>query len=183
MFLAAFASLRDPESKTFYDRKRAEGKKHNAALICLARRRCDVILAMLRDHEPYLTPAERPPRRTPVAAEPLDKNMGTPPSGSSPPATRCEAARSAPGTAERRGVAWTRASTYDPHHWPADGAPGRHDPSDTPGCLTHRARTTHARPVRVVGILPSARLGGLHQCSGSLSGAGPLPFRLVSITK
>jgi hypothetical protein len=24
MFLAAFASLRDPESKTFYDRKRAE---------------------------------------------------------------------------------------------------------------------------------------------------------------
>ena len=40
-------------SKTFYDRKRAEGKRHNAALICLARRRCDVILAMLRTHQPY----------------------------------------------------------------------------------------------------------------------------------
>jgi transposase len=53
MFLAAFASLRDPASKTFYDRKRAEGKRHNAALICLARRRCDVILAMLRTHQPY----------------------------------------------------------------------------------------------------------------------------------
>ncbi len=53
MFLAAFASLRSPESKTFYDRKRAEGKKHNAAVICLARRRCDVILAMLRNLEPY----------------------------------------------------------------------------------------------------------------------------------
>jgi transposase len=53
MFLAAFASLRDPASKTFYDRKRAEGKRHNAALICLARRRCDVILAMLRTHHPY----------------------------------------------------------------------------------------------------------------------------------
>lgn len=53
MFLAAFASLRSPESKTFYDRKRAEGKKHNAAIICLARRRCDVILAMLRNNEPY----------------------------------------------------------------------------------------------------------------------------------
>jgi transposase len=52
MFLAAFASLRDPASKTFYDRKRAEGKRHNAALICLARRRCDVILAMLRDRKP-----------------------------------------------------------------------------------------------------------------------------------
>jgi transposase len=53
MFLAAFASLRSPDSKAFYDRKRAEGKRHNAALICLARRRCNVILAMLRTHQPY----------------------------------------------------------------------------------------------------------------------------------
>ena len=53
MFLAAFASLRDPASRAFYDRKRAEGKKHNAAVICLARRRCDVILAMLRLRQPY----------------------------------------------------------------------------------------------------------------------------------
>ncbi len=53
MFLAAFASLRDPASKAFYDRKKAEGKRHNAALIRLARRRCDVILAMLRAHQPY----------------------------------------------------------------------------------------------------------------------------------
>lgn len=53
MFLAAFCSLRDPASRAFYDRKRAEGKKHNAALICLARRRCDVILAMLRTRQPY----------------------------------------------------------------------------------------------------------------------------------
>ena len=53
MFLAAFAALRDPASKAFYDRKRAEGKRHNAALICLARRRCDVILAILRTRQPY----------------------------------------------------------------------------------------------------------------------------------
>jgi transposase len=53
MFLAAFASLRSPDSKAFYDRKRAEGKRHNAALICLARRRCNVILAMLRTQQPY----------------------------------------------------------------------------------------------------------------------------------
>jgi transposase len=59
MFLAAFASLRSPESKTFYDRKRLEGKRHNAALICLARRRCNVILAMLRTGEHYLTPDQR----------------------------------------------------------------------------------------------------------------------------
>ncbi len=53
MFLAAFASLRSPDSKTFYDRKRVEGKRHNAALICLARRRCNVILAMLATQTPY----------------------------------------------------------------------------------------------------------------------------------
>jgi hypothetical protein len=53
MFLAAFASLRDPASKAFYDRKRAEGKRHNAALICLARRRCNVILAMLATRQTY----------------------------------------------------------------------------------------------------------------------------------
>ena len=52
MFLAAFASLRDPAPKAFYDRKRTEGKRHKAALICLARRRCDVILAMLRTGQP-----------------------------------------------------------------------------------------------------------------------------------
>lgn len=59
MFLAAFASLRSPESKAFYDRKRAEGKKHNAAVVCLARRRCDVTLAMLRDGTTY-QPAHQP---------------------------------------------------------------------------------------------------------------------------
>ncbi|AXH89348.1 IS110 family transposase [Micromonospora aurantiaca] len=52
-FLAAFASLADPTSRAYYDRKRAEGKRHNAALICLARRRCDVLYAMLRDKIPY----------------------------------------------------------------------------------------------------------------------------------
>ncbi|MFF1615657.1 IS110 family transposase, partial [Amycolatopsis sp. NPDC058278] len=41
----------------YYDRKRAEGKKHNAALICLARRRCDVLYAMLRNGTHYRQPA------------------------------------------------------------------------------------------------------------------------------
>jgi len=65
MFLAAFASLRSPDSKAFYDRKRGEGKKHNAAIICLARRRCDVILAMLRNLEPYRATTQDD---TPIAA-------------------------------------------------------------------------------------------------------------------
>ena len=59
MFLAASASLRDPAPTAFYDRKRAEGKRHNAALICLARRRRDVILAMLRTRQPYRADRDR----------------------------------------------------------------------------------------------------------------------------
>ncbi|ROO60670.1 transposase IS116/IS110/IS902 family protein [Micromonospora sp. Llam0] len=60
-FLSAFAALADPLSRAYYDRKRAEGKKHNAALICLARRRVDVLHAMLRTQRPYQpTPADEP---------------------------------------------------------------------------------------------------------------------------
>lgn len=54
-FLAAFASLSDPTSRVYYDRKRAAGKKHNAALICLARRRVDVLHAMLKNGTLYET--------------------------------------------------------------------------------------------------------------------------------
>ena len=59
-FLAAFAALADPTSRTYYDRKRAEGKKHNAALICLARRRIDVLHAMLRTKTTYRLPEPTP---------------------------------------------------------------------------------------------------------------------------
>jgi transposase len=59
-FLAAFAALADPASRTYYDRKRAEGKKHNAALICLARRRVDVLHAMLRTKTTYRLPDTEP---------------------------------------------------------------------------------------------------------------------------
>ncbi len=53
LFLSAFAALHDPDSRAYYDRKRAAGKKHNAALICLARRRVDVLHAMLRNGTYY----------------------------------------------------------------------------------------------------------------------------------
>ena len=49
MFLSAFAALRDPVSRAYYDRKISQGKRHNQALIALARRRNDVLYAMLRD--------------------------------------------------------------------------------------------------------------------------------------
>ena len=68
MFLSAFAALHDPTSRAYYDRKRAEGKKHNAALICLARRRVDVIYAMLRDRQPYKPPVTHQTESTASAA-------------------------------------------------------------------------------------------------------------------
>jgi transposase len=49
-YQSAFASLRGcAQSRAFYDRKRAEGKRHTQALIALARRRVNVVWAMLRD--------------------------------------------------------------------------------------------------------------------------------------
>ncbi|MDQ5829973.1 MAG: IS110 family transposase [Actinomycetota bacterium] len=49
-YQSAFASLRSaPTSRAFYDRKRREGKRHTQALIALARRRVNVLWAMLRD--------------------------------------------------------------------------------------------------------------------------------------
>lgn len=53
LYLSAFAALKDPRSRAYYDRKRAEGKRHNQALIALARRRCDTLYAMLRDGTLY----------------------------------------------------------------------------------------------------------------------------------
>ncbi len=66
LFLAAFvATQHDPDARAYYQRKRAEGKKHNAAVICVARRRCDLILAMLKNREPYRQPQ---PENLPQAA-------------------------------------------------------------------------------------------------------------------
>jgi transposase len=49
-YQSAFSSLRGcAQSRAFYDRKRAEGKRHTQALIALARRRVNVLWAMLRD--------------------------------------------------------------------------------------------------------------------------------------
>ncbi len=59
-YQSAFCALqRDPASKTFYARKRAEGKRHHQALIALARRRINVLHAMLRTRQPY-QPGHRP---------------------------------------------------------------------------------------------------------------------------
>ena len=53
-YLSAQIAIRtDAASRTYYDRKRAEGKTHTQAVISLARRRLNVLWAMLRDHTAY----------------------------------------------------------------------------------------------------------------------------------
>ena len=47
----------NPQSRAFYNRKRAEGKKHTQAVLALARRRVNVLWAPLRDNRPY-TPSQ-----------------------------------------------------------------------------------------------------------------------------
>jgi transposase len=54
MYWSAFRSITfHRSSRAFYDRKRAEGKAHHQAVIALARRRANVLWAMLRDGQPY----------------------------------------------------------------------------------------------------------------------------------
>jgi transposase len=48
LFLSAFVSLSDPAGRTYYNRKLAAGKHHNAAPICLA-----ALFAMLRTGSTY----------------------------------------------------------------------------------------------------------------------------------
>jgi len=52
-FQSAFCSLTHPDSKAFYRRKRTERKTHHQAVLALARRRVDVLHAMLRNRTSY----------------------------------------------------------------------------------------------------------------------------------
>lgn len=53
-YTSALFSIRYCEdSRCFYDRKRAEGKRHTQAVLALARRRVNVLWALLRDGRCY----------------------------------------------------------------------------------------------------------------------------------
>ncbi|MFD9130747.1 MULTISPECIES: IS110 family transposase [unclassified Kitasatospora] len=53
-YTSALVSIRcDPNSRKFYDRKRAEGKRHVQAVMALARRRVNVLWALIRDRRCY----------------------------------------------------------------------------------------------------------------------------------
>ncbi len=56
-YLSAQLSIRhNDQSQLFYNRKRVEGKHHTQAVLALARRRLNVLWAMLRDGCPYRMP-------------------------------------------------------------------------------------------------------------------------------
>ena len=59
-YTSALVSIqRNPESRQFYDRKRSEGKRHTQAVLALARRRVNVLWALIRDKRCYqLTPPQ-----------------------------------------------------------------------------------------------------------------------------
>ncbi|MFF9220766.1 IS110 family RNA-guided transposase [Streptomyces viridosporus] len=61
-YTSALVSIRyDPNSRKFYDRKRAEGKRHVQAVLALARRRINVLWALIRDGRCYqVTPPVTP---------------------------------------------------------------------------------------------------------------------------
>jgi transposase len=53
-YLSGLSALKScPASRGYYDRKRTEGKTHIQAMLSLARRRLNVLWAMLRDGAPY----------------------------------------------------------------------------------------------------------------------------------
>jgi len=61
-YLSGLSALKScPASRAYYDRKRADGKTHIQAMLSLARRRLNVLWAMLRDGTTY-TPAPVPAR-------------------------------------------------------------------------------------------------------------------------
>ncbi|MFG2794954.1 IS110 family transposase [Streptomyces sp. NPDC048419] len=54
LYISALFSIRHcEESRRFYDRKRSEGKRHIQAVLALARRRVNVLWALLRDGRRY----------------------------------------------------------------------------------------------------------------------------------
>jgi transposase len=59
-YTSALISIqRNPDSRRFYERKRSEGKLHTQAVLALARRRVNVLWALIRDRRCYqLTPPQ-----------------------------------------------------------------------------------------------------------------------------
>lgn len=69
MYLAALVAIRcDPAARAYYQRKRAEGKRPIQATICLARRRTNVLWALMRDNRTWQPEPPVKPHNQPEAA-------------------------------------------------------------------------------------------------------------------
>jgi transposase len=69
MYLAALVAIRcDPAARAYCQRKRAEGKRPIQATICLARRRTNVLWALLRDDRTWQPEPPAKPHNQPQAA-------------------------------------------------------------------------------------------------------------------
>ena len=55
-----------PESQRYYEKKRAEGKKHNQAIRALGRHLCRIIYRMLKDEREYEVRPEKGNAKTKV---------------------------------------------------------------------------------------------------------------------
>ena len=54
MYMSALTAIRcDPQSRAYYQRKRDQGKRPIPATICLARRRVNVLYALIRDNRTW----------------------------------------------------------------------------------------------------------------------------------
>ena len=64
MYMSALTAIRcDPASKAYYQRKRDEGKRPIPATICLARRRTNVLYALIRDNRTWQPDSPPSPSR------------------------------------------------------------------------------------------------------------------------
>lgn len=69
MYLFALHSIRFcPESKIYFEKKKAEGKRGKAAVMSLARRRTNFLWALIRDHRTWSPTAPPTQEHTPAAA-------------------------------------------------------------------------------------------------------------------
>ncbi|MEU4772482.1 transposase [Micromonospora sp. NPDC023644] len=58
LWMAAFTAAREcPTSRAYYEKRRGEGKDHRQATLALARRRVDVLWALVRDQKTFIRPA------------------------------------------------------------------------------------------------------------------------------
>lgn len=80
-YMSALTTLKtNGPNRTYYQRKRAEGRKHQQALIALARRRVDVLWALLRDNRPFQPDPPIPQPAWPPATPPRQLvQRGAPP--------------------------------------------------------------------------------------------------------